>query len=86
MVRITQLPAVYCREEALDKLLEEALDKAREEVLDKAREEVLDKAREEMLDKARVEMLDKALPTVVRITLVQVWPSTNYGYLKEKMD
>ena len=70
MVRITRLPAVYCRKEALDKLLEEALDKAREEVLDKAREEVL----------------DKALPTVVRITQVQVWPSTNYGSLKEKMD
>ena len=66
MVRITQLPAVYCREEALDKLLEEALDKALDKVLDKA--------------------LDKALPTVVRITQVQVWPSTDYGYLKEKMD
>ena len=47
-------------------------------------EEVLDKAREVVLDKAWEEMLDRALPTVVRITLVLVWPSTNYGYLKEK--
>ena len=61
---------MYYREEAQDKLLQEALDKAREEVLDKAWEE----------------MLDRALPAVVRITLVLVWPSTDYGYLKEKMD
>ena len=34
--RITQLPAVYCREEALDKLLEESLDKVLDKALDKA--------------------------------------------------
>ena len=72
MVRITWLPQ------------EVVLDKAWEVVLDKAREVVLDKAREVALDKAREEMLDRALPAVVRITLVLVWPITNYGSLKEK--
>ena len=71
MVRITRLPR------------EVVLNKAWEVVLDKAREVVLDKAREVVLDKARVEMLDRAIPTVVRFTLVLVWPSTNYGSLKE---
>ena len=53
-------------------------------VLDKAREVVLDRAREVVLYKTRKVMLDRAMPTVVRFTLVLVWPSTNYGYLKEK--
>ena len=35
------------------------------------------------MDKARKVMLDSAMPAMVRFTLVLVWPSTNYGSLKE---